>query len=435
MSNNTYCPCKMELLGEEKNCMMCNNASCPVRQNHTKAEQAHILEGYNKEILLQNKSILCIDIGTTTVVFEYFKGGVSVGTFSAINPQKVYGADVLSRISASNSGNGEVLKKLICDTLTDGVDKLCKDDDIDEAIISANTAMVHLLMGYSCKGLGEYPFKPYNIDTVKTSFSDITGDKTKDFSVMITGGIGTYTGGDIVNGILLSGMSKNDDISLLLDLGTNGEMAIGNKDRILCTSAAAGPAFEGGRITCGVACVEGAVYSIKDSTIKTIGNKKPIGICGSGIIDLIAKLLRENIIDKTGLLSEKYFDNGYMLCENVVLTQADIRKIQMAKAAICTGIDILIKNHGIKSGDIKNVFLAGGFGNGINYESAAQIGIIPTEIADRIVSIGNSSLGGAIKCVMEELKDEVERIRKISKEIILGNDESFGEKYFESMNF
>lgn len=435
MSGKTIYPCKRVQNGEIYSCLDCKNTSCPIRQNNTPKAQAQILEGYKKEIQLNKKSVLCIDIGTTTIVFEYFKNGMSVGTFSAINPQKTYGADVLSRIKAANEGMGNELKRLICNALADGVEKLCNKEKIDEAIISGNTAMVHLLLGYPCDSLGVYPFLPYNTDTVYTSFSEITGIAEYNFPTTIIGAVGAYIGGDIVSGILFSGMAEDSDISLFIDLGTNGEMAIGNKDAILCTSTAAGPAFEGGRISCGVASVEGAVYSARDNTVKTIGNKAPVGICGSGIIDLIAKLLKENIIDKTGLLIDEYFDDGYNLCENVILTQNDIREIQMAKAAIRSGIDILIKNYGVEEKDIKNVYLAGGFGNGINVTSAANIGIIPPQIADRVVSLGNSSLGGAIKCVMGDLKNEVEYIRRISKEIILGNDDEFSEKYFESMNF
>ncbi len=437
MASKTVYPCKKVQNGEVYSCSDCKNTSCQTRQNNTKTAQVQILEGYNKEIQLNKKSALCIDIGTSTIVFEYFKNGVSVDTFCAINPQKTYGADVLSRIKAANEGMGNELKRLVCNTLADGVEKLCNGEKIDEAIISGNTAMVHLLLGYPCDSLGVYPFSPYNTDTVYTSFSEITGIIAYDFPTTIIGAVGAYIGGDIVSGILFSGMAEDSDISLFIDLGTNGEMAIGNKEGILCTSTAAGPAFEGGRISCGVPCVEGAVYEvdIKNNTVKTIGNKTPIGICGSGIIDLIAKLREENIVDKTGLLIDEYFDNGYRVCENVILTQSDIREIQMAKAAIRSGIDILIKNYGAEEKDIKNVCLAGGFGNGIDVTSAAQIGIIPPKIADRVVSLGNSSLGGAVKCVMEDLKDKVEYIRKISKEIILGNDDEFGEKYFESMNF
>ena len=417
--------------GKERDCSKCENYGCPVRRKSVQGK-AQILENYNKEYI-SNDNVLCIDIGTTTVVFAYLEKNKGVKTYSMVNPQTEYGADVLSRINAANNGYGKIMHQQICDTLIMGTQKLCGDTKIDRAIISANTTMVHLLMQYPCSDLGVYPFTVHNINTIHTTFNSITLSRLNDFPVTITGGISAFVGGDIVSGILFSAMAKSDEISLFIDLGTNGEMAIGNKDKILCTSTAAGPAFEGGKISCGVACVEGAVCKVKDNTIKTIGNKASIGICGSGIVDLVAKLIGENIIDKTGLLGDKYFDNGYKLCENVVFLQSDIREIQMAKAAIATGIDTLIENYGTSYGDIKNVYLAGGFGSGIDILSAVQIGIIPPSLADRVVSVGNASLGGAIEYAIN--CGDIERIKQISSEIVLGNDDIFGEKYIENMNF
>ncbi len=424
--------CVMSKNGKDRDCSKCENYGCSVRRKSVQGK-AQILEDYNNKAYINNDNVLCIDIGTTTVVFAYLEKNKSVKTCSLVNPQIEYGADVLSRINAANNGYDKIMHQQIYDALITGTQKLCGDAKIDRAIISANTTMVHLLMQYPCSSLGVYPFTVHNINTIHTTFNSITLSQLNDFPVIVTGGISAFVGGDIVNGILFCEMDKKKDISLFIDLGTNGEMAIGNKDKILCTSTAAGPAFEGGKISCGVACVEGAVYSVKDNTIKTIGDKAPIGICGSGIVDLAAKLIGENIIDKTGLLDDKYFDNGYKLCENVILTQSDIRQIQMAKAAIATGIDTLIENYGSNYGDIKNVYLAGGFGNGIDVLSAVQLGIIPPSLADRVVSVGNASLGGAIEYAMNCA--DIERIRQISSEIVLGNDDVFGEKYIENMNF
>ena len=226
--------------------------------------------------------------------------------------------------------------------------------------------------------------------------------------------------------------------NMFIDLGTNGEMALGNKDKMIVTSTAAGPAFEGGRISCGIGSVDGAVcgVNLKTGTLKTIADKPPVGLCGTGIIELVSELLDEKIIDKTGLLNDDYFINGYKIAEDVVFTQNDIRQVQMAKSAVRAGIDVLAKSWGTELSQIDTVYLAGGFGYGLSIEKACNIGILPREFLGKTKVIGNSSLGGCIKYAERQDGDErIGRIKEISSEISLGNSEDFEKLYIEYMNF
>ena len=191
--------------------------------------------------------------------------------------------------------------------------------EIQRIMISGNTTMGHLLMGYDCSGLGVFPFTPVNIDLIEGKASDILKLQDTEAKVQLLPGISTYVGGDIVSGLFACDFDKNEEVCMLIDLGTNGEMAIGNKDRILVTSTAAGPAFEGGNITWGTGSIPGAICSaqIKDkkAEVRTIKDESPPGICGTGVVETAAELLKEELIDETGRLEDDYFDEGYPLAE------------------------------------------------------------------------------------------------------------------------
>ena len=295
-------------------------------------------------------------------------------------------------------------------------------------IISGNSTMQHLLQKLSCESLGSFPFTP--VDISMHSYKNMT----------ILPGISTYVGADIVSGIVACGIDQKEEVSLLVDLGTNGEMVIGNKDRLLVTSTAAGPAFEGGNIRYGIAGVPGAIDTVtifdNHPAISTISNKKPIGICGTGVIETVYELVKEKIVDNTGLIADKYFDNGYPLTENISFTNKDIREVQLAKSAIRAGIEILVTSYGIDYSQIAHLYLAGGFGQKINYTKAVGIGMLPKELNDRIISVGNSSLAGAGMLAMNsELSHRFTHIPEISEEISLANHKAFNDLYLEYMSF
>jgi uncharacterized 2Fe-2S/4Fe-4S cluster protein (DUF4445 family) len=386
-----------------------------------------------------------------------------------VNPQRVYGADVISRMRASKEGTLEQLRDIIRSSLSEGIISAIREVGIEasqlkQIAIAGNTTMIHLLMGYSCETLGVYPFLPVNIDTITLKFKDLffqdlrLVNKYNNFSeegnnllqliqelpVVILPGISTFVGGDIVAGLAVCGYHTSEEICLLIDLGTNGEIAIGNKERILVTSTAAGPAFEGGNISCGVGSIPGAISRVSleadHITLETIGEQKPIGICGTGVIELVSELFRNGVIDETGLLIEEYFKSGYPIVESeevsIRFTQKDIRELQLAKAAVRAGIEVLLKRYGVTYQQLEKVYLAGGFGFYLDIDKAIKISLLPEEFRDKIFLSGNSSLAGAVQYASNtDFTKRVEDILAKSQEIHLSNDEDFNKLYLEYMSF
>ena len=390
---------------------------------------------------------LVADIGTTTIAMQLVEcaDGAVVDTVTMLNHQRAYGADVISRIHASNTGKKEKLQQWIKEDLQSGIAGLLEGRDIriDRMVISGNTTMIHLLMGYSCETLGVYPFTPVNLEKIETDFPSVFGKKTYDFPITILPGISVYVGGDIVAGLLACRFDRNEKVSMLIDLGTNGEMAIGNKDKILVASTAVGPAFEGGNITCGIGSIPGAISHISsvggEFQIETIGGKAPVGICGTGVIDIMAELLERGWMDKTGLLDERYEEEGIAIAEKetaIRFYQKDVREIQLAKAAVHAGIETLVQEYGIDYEEIDAIYIAGGFGYTLDVQNACRMGLFPNRCADKIKAIGNSSLQGAIRYLSDcEAQENAEKLRRNSREISLALCEKFQDSYIESMYF
>lgn len=390
--------------------------------------------------------LLAADIGTTTIAMQLIdpEDGQIVKTYSTINRQRTYGADVISRIEASNSGKKEELKNCIRQQLAKGIEELTEKGNIKikKMAIGANTAMVHLLMGYSCATLGVYPFTPVNLSTIHTRSLELLGAGTEDFEIVIFPGISSYVGGDITAGLYALDFDKREKPSVLIDLGTNGEMAVGCRHKILAASTAAGPAFEGGNIGCGTGSIPGAIckVEIKDGVIntETIGSVSPVGICGTGVIDTVYELKKEEMMDETGRLEEPFFSDGLLLSEegNVWFSQSDVREIQLAKAAVRAGLDTLISRYGITYEEIDRIYIAGGFGYQMNIQKAVDIGLLPEECLDRIEAVGNSCLKGVSGYLMDRYGGERSVwIADSAEEINLSGDKEFNELYMEHMYF
>lgn len=398
--------------------------------------------------------ILGIDIGTTTIAMALADAvtGQILDEYLTINKQRMYGADVISRIQASVDGKGDELKCCIRKDLWKGIDELCGKSKVipKEIIIGANTTMIHLLMGYPCNTLGVAPFTPYNIDEINGSAEDILGisepavEALYQVPVRILPGISTFVGADIVADMLVCNMAESKKVSMLIDFGTNGEMAVGNRERILVTSAAAGPAFEGGNITHGTGSVPGAVCGVwicgNEIRLKTIRDEAPTGICGTGTIEIIYELLKSELLDETGYME----DEELVLAvkpdgSNLSFFQKDVRELQLAKSAIRAGVETLLLRYGIKAEDVDTVYLAGGFGYHINVAKAVGIGLLPESFADKIKIIGNGSLLGALLCGKQEAKNTcvamIDRIREVSSEVGLAMDADFNELYMKYMFF
>ena len=387
------------------------------------------------------------DIGTTTIVMQLIdlENGELIDTFATINKQRSYGADVIARIEASNRGEGVALQSSIKSQLLEGIDVLIGDEEIDiqKMAIAGNTTMIHLLMGYDCKTLGVAPFKPVDIHTISTFYKEFFENDTRSFPIQILPSLSAFVGGDIMAGLLAVDVINKDEISIFIDLGTNGEMAIGNKDKILATSVAAGPAFEGGNISSGIGSVSGAICQVnieKDHIqCKTIQDKSPIGICGTGVLELVYELLESDWMDETGRLEEK-FEDGILLSiseegNEIIFTQKDVREIQLAKSAVRSGIETLMIRYEIEPEKIDKVYVAGGFGVNLDLEKAIGIGLFPKSLENKIVMIGNACLKGLIEVVKNNSIKAVEKIVEISTEIDLSRDKDFNELYMDYMYF
>lgn len=420
----------------------------------------------NREDNLKGYGI-AIDIGTTTIAMSLIdiENKKSIHTITMLNRQRKFGADVIARIQASNDGKGADLKLTVERDLLTGIEKILGvtsigADSLKEIVIAGNTTMGHLLLGYSCETLGVYPFTPVDISAKSLYFKDVFSiigkedessidrrilQDLSEVPVFFAPGISTYVGADIAAGILHCKMVEDSQVSLLIDLGTNGEMAIGNSEKLLVTSTAAGPAFEGGNISCGTGSIDGAVCDVRiigeDIMLGTINDAPVSGICGTGVIAITSELLENEIVDETGRLEEEFFECGFVLgvAEDgrvISFTQKDVREIQLAKSAIRAGVETLILRYGIEKKDISHVYLAGGFGYHIDLEKAVKIGLLPEEFLGRIVAVGNSSLGGGVHILTNDSnRDRLDKICSMAEEISLSDDRDFQEFYMEYMMF
>lgn len=398
---------------------------------------------------------ICIDIGTTTLaaLLVNLETEADCQTAVSVNHQRAYGSDVLSRISASNSGKKWEIQRCIRQDLQKLIRELLQKEKITEQqiqriVIAGNTTMCHLLCGFSCETLGVAPFEPVDISWMEGSAADFLGMKELDTKVVILPGISAFVGADIMAGIAKMNMHRSEGYHLLLDIGTNGEMVLGNCCHMYVTSTSAGPAFEGGNISCGMASIPGVISHVfmeetGKAGFQVIGetdgeNKKQqaIGICGTGMIDLVYELREHQMIDEHGTYSDLYFDTGYELAEKVKFTQNDIRELQMAKAAIRAGVDILVKKAGIAFDEVDNCYLAGGFGTKIDIKKAAGIGLIPKELEMKTIPVGNTVLAGTKEVLLSRIsKEELEKIQTMADVINLAEENDFEELYLSYMDF
>ncbi|WP_232202540.1 ASKHA domain-containing protein [Methanococcus aeolicus] len=388
---------------------------------------------------------LSIDIGTTSVVVYLvdISKGIVLDNISFLNPQRQFGADVVSRIAYNN---GILLQKTLITELNDSISKLCsnnniKMDNIYEVSVVGNTAMIHFFYGIVPKNLATHPYVPTFKNSPYLPAKEL-GLNLRNAYIYTLPIIGGYVGADTVGAILSSEMHKKDDISLLIDIGTNGEIVLGNKEKLLTCSCAAGPAFEGVSIEHGTNAREGAVCRVKidENNIyyETIGNKTPpIGICGSGIIDIVAEFLKSGLINKTGRFTGEHKnlkENKFIIEDSIYFTQGDIREVQLAKGAIYAGIKILCYEYGISMEDISNVYVTGAFGCHIDVENAKIIGLLPD--LDNILSIDNAAGRGTIMALLsKKIRNEADKLAKNTKYIELSSHDNFESEFISALGF
>lgn len=405
---------------------------------------------------LGSKFGIAVDIGTTTVVAYLYdlKKGELLSSGCTANPQKVFGADVISRIEKSLEGKAGQLAECIVGCIEELSVRICCSRQIppaavDSLVVTGNTTMLYLLMQNDVTCLSRAPFKA---DTLFGGFSNLRLPALPNAVVYLPRCISSFVGADITTAILSSEMIDRDTCCALVDIGTNGEMALCLSGKIWCCSTAAGPAFEGVGIQMGMNASDGAIdrVFIQGGTIRftTIGGVTARGICGSGIIDAAAVFATAGVIDETGafrLQGHPFADclrkiNGEpafrFAGSDVIITQKDIREIQLAKSAIRAGLEALLHEAGITPNEVDTFYIAGGFGSFINIDSAAQIGLFPREFKNRIVVLGNAAgMGACMILLSDAMREKSTYIAQCAETIELSISPFFMDTYIDNMTF
>ncbi len=392
---------------------------------------------------------VAVDIGTTTVVCTLVDmlAGKELAHASMINAQKHFGLDVLTRITyeLEHPEDGvEKLQKAIVDSMNDMIADVCEQagicsDNICEIAVAANCTMMHMLLGVDATPIGRAPYAPVFVQAKEVQASEIGLKAAEGARLYCLPSVSAYIGADIVAGAYVCELDKEPGNVLFIDIGTNGEIVLSNKGKLLCCSCAAGPALEGMNISSGMRAAEGAIEDVKiteeDVRLKVIGNEEPIGVCGSGILAAVKELLRVGLVRKDGAFIKRKdleeSDYRYKMLqmngvkrefilteepEKLLITQGDVRQVQLAKGAILSGIIALLNKAGIKMEELDKVMIAGQFGAHLPAESLVGTGILPEEVKDKLVYVGNSSKTGAYmalmskkaKCEMEDLANRMD---------------------------
>lgn len=411
---------------------------------------------------------IVIDIGTTTVVTALIdlRTGRELANASMINAQKIYGLDVLTRITYEyehpEEGAGK-LQKTIVDSVNAMIREVCQEagaakEDIREIDVAANCTMTHMLLGVDARSIGRSPYKPEFTEVQRLPAKEIGIDVADDALLYCLPQVSAYIGADIVAGAYVCSLQKEKENVLFIDIGTNGEIVLASQGRLLCCSCAAGPALEGMNISSGMRAAEGAVEDVRITEqgieITTIGGQEPAGICGSGILAAVKELLRNGMVKKTGVFIKKdklpetdyrypmIELNGtkreFVLCRKpkLLVTQGDVRQIQLAKGAILSGFVALLNRAGIAMEDLDKVMIAGQFGAHLPADSLIGTGILPEAVKDKLIYVGNSSKTGAYMTLMSgKAKREVEQLALKMEYMELAETENYERIFTESMIF
>lgn len=369
---------------------------------------------------------LALDIGTTTLGLALVSRDTQsiVRVTTKTNPQRVYGADVMSRIEYCRKNGACGLQRSLIDIVNYMIDELGAANL--ELFVSGNVTMLHTLLGVDCSSIGVAPYSPSFLES-RTVSGDSLGLNVSQVTTLPS--IHSFTGADIVAGMNLIGFPEKGKYHLLVDLGTNAEIVLFDDKSALCTSAAAGPCFEGANISCGMSATSGAVYSYRNGLAQTVGNLPAKGICGTGLIDTVAELIRNGTVDETGYMENESFP----IADGVEITQADIREYQLAKSAVFSAIVTLVKQQGISFNDIGTMYISGGFSAKIDIENAVFTGLLPRELQEKCIAINNSSLLGTVKFVCE--RNDLEIYTKNATYTDLSANTDFSELFIENMMF
>lgn len=416
---------------------------------------------------------LAFDIGTTTVVAMLWnmETGIELGAAACTNPQNEFGADVISRITYCDDDPQKLaeVRSKISQGLNDLTNRLATDhhvekEDIRLVTVGGNTTMSHIFAGYPPASLARAPFSPMYEGTLLLKPNDVGLAVSGDAAITLLPNIAGHVGGDIVAGIVASRILDEKQLTLFLDIGTNGEIVLAGDGVAMACSTAAGPAFEGATIRSGMRAAPGAIEKIQIKEdqvfIKTVDDAEPVGICGSGIIDVIAEMLGAGLINFKGRLASKddllkihpdsqlaerlvtteegrefilvYKEDG----QHIVVTQKDVREVQLAKGAISAGISIMLGRMGKKTEDIHKIIIAGAFGNFIHKESAVAIGLIPKLPMSKIISAGNTAGAGVCMALMNDGEMDLARaVPDQVEHVELASCSEFQDEYMKALAF
>lgn len=394
---------------------------------------------------------IAIDLGTTTLAAKFFdlESGETLFTAASVNPQRQWGADVISRISACMEQGGlQRLRTCLWNAVNGMIDDFCrntgnKPEQIVYCTVAGNTVMQHIAAGLPPDGMAAAPFTTASLFGGEYGAGDIGADMNPAGKVFFLPCVSAFIGGDITAGLLCCGFDKSDASALFVDVGTNGEMAVCCGGRITCASVAAGPAFEGAHIACGMAGVEGAINEVNVENdrveFKTIGGRPPKGICGSGLIDLVATMVKTGALDETGAIvaqadgmerTERFYIGG----SGIYVTQQDIREFQLAKSAIAAGIEALTAFTGFRPDQKAVLYLSGGLK--VNTMSAKITGLLPGPFCENPVSAGNTSLTGAARVLLSNAeRKRVIRLASKCSYLDLSQDAVFKDAFIDHMGF
>jgi len=381
---------------------------------------------------------VAVDLGTTSLVaqlLDLFTGQI-LAVETSLNPQRRYGSDLISRLEYALAHGSGKLTALIRKEVGEMLSALLKDRSLtlDKVILVGNTVMHHLFSGLAIEALSFYPFDSPKLGAQTFTVSTL-GWSISCEDIRFYPSIGSFVGSDILAGIHATGMWRKKEISVLVDLGTNGEIAVGNKEGLWCASTAAGPAFEGARISMGMLATTGAISSVDHGpdgiTCQVIGNVAARGICGSGLIDAVSVSLEQGKLGSFGeILSGQ---TEITLQGKVVLTQKDIQEFQLAKAAIAAGLQILLDKLSIGTEEVSAVYIAGAFGNYINLERMVHTGMMDFPL-ERFHKLGNSALIGA-KMFLFEAPEMAEGILGLCRHLNLESEASFQDIFVDRLSF
>ena len=383
---------------------------------------------------------VAFDLGTSTLVCQMIdlRNGNVIDMETRMNPQMIHGADLITRMEYALHGNGdETLRTLIRNAFIEMVSGMVhrRSVEVKRIHLVGNTVMHHLFGGLDLTPLSTYPFETPHKSALVYKPAQLGLEMPSEADIVFLPPLGSFVGSDILSGLLAIEVLHRETPLALIDLGTNGEIALAHQERILFASTAAGPAFEGTNISCGMRAASGAISSVRHSDsgfhFQTIGNVPAKGICGSGLIDLVAGLLEAGMMDPGGRFTMA--SQRIHLKDNVFATQKDIREFQLAKGAIATGLEILSNHIGLEPQDLKKIYIAGAFGNFINLENTRKIGLLNVP-EDKIHRMGNSALLGA-KMSLFNKEDDVAQILERSEHVSLESHPDFMDVFSRNIVF